>query len=835
MRCSPVIAVLVITGACFDPAISDDAVVLCADDDACSGGQRCDLQTHVCTGPGDDVRGPSITASFSPAVAASGIVTLDLAGDEPLSASPAPILVFASTDPAFTLADGAGTRTLSLAIDAAGLDEGFYALTSVIVADTKGNVATSNVDATLKIDRTPPLVDRVVVVGGIAGVLADRDGADDVVVTFDVSEPVDASLADVRIGTLTLACVDADNRLALACTGSVPAGGGGTQNGRNALSIVVEDAAGNEGTVQATVDVDLDGPHVVPGSVELRLEDDGATFVTVGEELELRFLSDEPLAAPPEVTLSGGEGTTFTVDAASTGNLWVLRTRIEVVAAGAPELRQVEVRLVDVFGHERALEVPLPAPHLGGLRVVAFPESPCIVPPREDGSTCTDFDGDGHFGVSPGCTPSLRDCDDRDPSVHPFASEIAGDGVGNDCDGEDEPLDGLFVDAANGDDAAAGTRTAPLRSLNEAIARDERRPIILAADQRFATTAEITVPLYGGRDPRTWERIVGATSEVSNGLSPCLNLARVRTGVVEAVAFREGFEAFESVVLRDVESSCFTFLHRRALVIGGNLELFTLEGGGSASGTRVIGERSLVDLSSVEAVGVDLVFHRVRVLDGITVSAGSELTVTNSIIRTDGDHFFECNSCARVGVFHSNLLGGQATSGFSVLAACGSSVTPATCTSTAISIVGNIVRLPGRPDAGGEKKLITLSEPVSLRVVGNLIDQPAACSPIDGVCNRLLEITNLRGLEPPLILADAAGFSTLNACAWPGCDDAGLNQSGDVNLLANDVDVDESSGVSAARGVVLDPTVYNVPTFIAGDAEGTCRGAPPWNAGAREL
>lgn len=212
MRCSPILAVLAVfavTGACFDQAVSDAAVLLCADDASCPDGQRCDLQSHVCAGPGDDVRGPSITASFSPLVAASGIVTLELIGNEPLADSPAPILEFASTDSAFTLTDGAGTGTLSLAIDADDLDEGFYALTSVTVVDTSGNIATMNVDATLKIDRTPPLIDRVVVVGGIDGVLADRAGADAVVVTFDVSEPVAAGLADVRIGTLPLACADA--------------------------------------------------------------------------------------------------------------------------------------------------------------------------------------------------------------------------------------------------------------------------------------------------------------------------------------------------------------------------------------------------------------------------------------------------------------------------------------------------------------------------------------------------------------------------------------------------------------------------------------------------
>lgn len=51
---------------------------------------------------------------------------------------------------------------------------------------------------------------------------------------------------------------------------------------------------------------------------------------------------------------------------------------------------------------------------------------------------CTDNDGDGFGAVAtPSCTYPWWDCDDDDADIHPGAVEIAGNGIDENCDGND--------------------------------------------------------------------------------------------------------------------------------------------------------------------------------------------------------------------------------------------------------------------------------------------------------------------------------------------------------------------------------------------------------------
>jgi len=58
--------------------------------------------------------------------------------------------------------------------------------------------------------------------------------------------------------------------------------------------------------------------------------------------------------------------------------------------------------------------------------------------PDADGDTYGDGGAEANFNGGPGYVENASDCDDSDAGINPGATEIAGDGIDNDCDGVDD-------------------------------------------------------------------------------------------------------------------------------------------------------------------------------------------------------------------------------------------------------------------------------------------------------------------------------------------------------------------------------------------------------------
>lgn len=128
--------------------------------------------------------------------------------------------------------------------------------------------------------------------------------------------------------------------------------------------------------------------------------------------------------------------------------------------------------------------------------------------------------------------------------------------------------------------------------------------------------------------------------------------------------------------------------------------------------------------------------------------------------------------------------------------------------------MGNQIRL------GAASTLLDMGERASVTFVSNVIDQPSG---------------SLMRLTGAFDRGGATGLADLEECTYVGCVATSGNVLANIALLSDDITVDENLSVSAARENVGDSTVHGAPTFVAGDINGTCRGAPQWTSGPLEL
>lgn len=231
----------------------------------------------------------------------------------------------------------------------------------------------------------------------------------------------------------------------------------------------------------------------------------------------------------------------------STERSWVIDVRPPTTVpdlAGPPRLTEADARaavlaaglIVGTVDEVSSVDVPV------GEVVTQFPPAGStaqrggrVLFSVSSGPSPADVDADGD-----GFTPNQGDCDDRDPEgagIHPGATEIADDGIDQDCDGEDEvtppagepdPADIVAVGVTGSDAPLVVGRSRPYTA--QALRRDGR--VISIADLATFDTTDASVATVDGRTvTAVAPGSFGVTASYA-GLTAQKNL----TAIVEVVA-----------------------------------------------------------------------------------------------------------------------------------------------------------------------------------------------------------------------------------------------------------------------------------------------------------
>ena len=264
----------------------------------------------------------------------------------------------------------------------------------------------------------------------------------------------------------------------------------------------------------------LEPPVVLDGSVQFAVlptayaEVASALSVTAGSEVRMTLSASRDLAS---ATLTFAGPQTIVVAGRVAGSQ--ASFALVVARTLAPGSYSASVRLLDLAGRARELTLPLPAP---GFVVEERVASPCALLDSLGSPVCSDIDADGRAGNSAACT-AMPDCDDTNPTVHPRAPELPGDGLDNDCSGNgDAAVDetvGVFLDKGGLAGTRTGTKRRPFRRLSEAVALAHATGrMVFAATGTYSGSGippTIPVTVIGGFDRRSWTRPAFARSLVS--------------------------------------------------------------------------------------------------------------------------------------------------------------------------------------------------------------------------------------------------------------------------------------------------------------------------------
>ena len=656
--CSPVIVLALGTApllvAClFADDTPEDATLFCDDDADCPEGRGCNVAAHVCAAPGtvSDVQAPGlVTASLAPPFASAGAtVELRVEASEPL-ASAVIALAPGVLDPGFvsTLDDEHALFSFVVASDT---PEGALAVDAVTLQDAAGNARIVPIALSMRIDRTPPALVRVRALGaGPDGIASDLAPYQEVRVDVDVDEPI-ASL-DARFATsldTPVACTPrADASLGFSCVLTATAA---LADGDNTVVVEAHDRAGNGTSASTSVGVDTAAPSVVPGSVSaLVLDADGdlASVLVPGGALRVQLAVDEPLAAPPEVTLTVGASVLPLVATLGTSpDVNLVEAALDDALLTSAGDGALAITLRDALGHERTQPIALPAPFAAGIPVVATTPSVCEHPVA---FACPDVDGDGALGTDADCVPPADadiDCDDDDPTAFPGAADLPGDGRDNDCLGDgDSPIDEsawVFASCVFGDDPAcratdddgrAGTRDDPHIALPWALARgkDEGRGVIFDGRVYFPpqqNVLQVRVPLVGGVSRELgWQRVDVVDQVPQTYVANLYDAELLASAPIADLAFEDGFVTVapgqSAVRLKDARG---LRLAARARLIASTVGFLGVDDG--ATDVFVAG-----GIAHVLTAGLlsRVVATRTRALDSFESFSGSVLTLVN----TDG-------------------------------------------------------------------------------------------------------------------------------------------------------------------------------------------------------